>query len=110
MRLRRVRKVTSYLCTACYKTFPTSQEAREHAQTHPAAPKAAQRRGRARGPGRPRTPQTTRILNAVKAGAHSAKEIQQQTRIPIERVHALLSYLRRKGKVKGFKDQLKATA
>ena len=31
-----------------------------------------------------RTPQTTRILNAIKAGAKSAKDVQAQTRIPLE--------------------------
>jgi predicted Rossmann fold nucleotide-binding protein DprA/Smf involved in DNA uptake len=103
-----VRKVTSYLCTTCYSMFPSAKEARAHVETHPAPKRAPAPRGRARGPGRPRTPQTTRILNAIKGGAKSAKEIQQQTRIPLDRVHALLSYLRRKGHVKGFKDQLKA--
>jgi predicted Rossmann fold nucleotide-binding protein DprA/Smf involved in DNA uptake len=99
------------LCTTCYSMFPSAKEARAHVETHPAPPRAsAARRGRGRaGPGRPRTPQTTRILNAVKAGAKSAKDVHAQTRIPLDRVHALLSYLRRKGHVKGFKDQLKTT-
>ncbi|MFA5862992.1 MAG: hypothetical protein WDA16_14975 [Candidatus Thermoplasmatota archaeon] len=107
MRLRRVRKVTSYLCTTCYAMFPNAKEARVHADKHP-APERVTPRGKARGPGRPRTPQTTRILNSVKGGSKSAKAVAEQTRIPLERVHALLSYLRRKGRVKGFKDQLRA--
>lgn len=108
MRLRRVRKITSYLCTTCYAMFPNAKDARAHVQTHPAPARTAPAR-RNRRPGRPRTPQTMRILNAIKGGAKSAKTIHDETRIPLERVHALLSYLRRKGHVKGFKDQLKAT-
>lgn len=108
MRLRRIRKVTSYLCTACYAMFPNAKDARAHAEKHPAVKRTVAPRGKARGPGRPRTPQTTRILNSVKGGSKSAKAVAEQTRIPLERVHALLSYLRRKGRVKGFKDQLKA--
>jgi len=99
---RRIRKVTSYVCTGCYRTFPTSKDAKTHAASaHP--PKAEGPKGK---PGR-RPKQTTAIIEAIKGGAHSAADIQAKTKIPLGRIHSLLSYLRRKGVVKGFKDKIK---
>ncbi|GEM_PF-2865290 len=98
--MRRVRKVISYACTACFALFPSSRDARAHSMAkHPHRPV------RARKPAR--STQTGAILEAMRAGARSAADIQRRTRIPLGRVHSLLSYLRRRGQVKGFKDNLR---
>lgn len=98
--MRRIRKVVSYACTACFLMFPTAREAKTHyGAKHPRVVKPA---------ARPRKTQTGAILDALRAGARSAAEIQDRTRIPLTRVHSLLSYLRRRGQVRGFKDNLRA--
>jgi hypothetical protein len=100
--MRQVRKVISYACTACFLLFPTSGEAKAHySAKHP-------RRSLAPRP-RPRRTQTGAILEALREGARSAADIQERTRIPLGRVHSLLSYLRRRGQVRGFKDKLRPT-
>lgn len=98
--MRRVRKIVAYACTTCYALFPTAKAAKEHARTHPAP--RAQPSAR-----RPRRTQTGAILDAIGKGAKTAEAISKQTRIPLERVHSLLSYHRRKGNVKGFTGDLK---
>lgn len=101
--MRRIRKIVTYACTYCFKMFPNAKEAKAHASTHPAPQKAATQRRR-RGP-----TQTGAILEAVKGGATSATAVAKRTKIPLERVHSLLSYHRRRGNVKGFSGTLKAT-
>jgi hypothetical protein len=101
--MRRVRKITTYVCTSCFKMFPSSKEAKAHASTHPAPAKPTAQRRR-RGP-----TQTGAILDAVKGGATSAAAISKKTKIPLERVHSLLSYHRRRGNIKGFSGTLKAS-
>lgn len=54
--------------------------------------------------------QTGAILDAIKHGAHSATQVHLKTNIPLSRVHSLLSYLRRKRKVKGFKNKIRLVA
>lgn len=99
--MRRIRKVISYACTACFVLFPTATEAKSHYATkHPLRAQPARRRSGAT--------QTGAILAALKDGARSAADIQSKTKIPLSRVHSLLSYLRRRGQVKGFKDKLRA--
>ena len=99
--MRRVRKIVAYACTTCFLLFPSAKTAKEHARTHPAP------RGQAASPRRPRRTQTGAILDAIGKGAKTAEAIAKQTRIPLERVHSLLSYHRRKGNVKGFTGDLK---
>lgn len=99
--MRQIRKVVSYACTQCFALFPTAADARaHHGAKHPDRARAATRRAR--------PTQTGAILVALRGGARSAAEIERRTRIPLARVHSLLSYLRRRGQVKGFKDKLKA--
>jgi len=99
--MRRIRKVVTYACTACFLMFPTATEAKAHyAVKHPASRRIPRRR--------PRKTQTGAILNALREGARSASEIEKRTRIPLTRIHSLLSYLRRRGQVRGFKDRLRA--
>jgi hypothetical protein len=82
---------------------PQREGSEGHASTHPAPAKQATQRRR-RGP-----TQTGAILDAIRAGATSATTVAKKTKIPIERVHSLLSYHRRRGNVKGFSGTLKAT-
>jgi len=100
--MRRIRKIISYACTTCFLMFPTAREAKaHHAAKHPLRALASAAR-------RPRRTQTGAILDALRGGAKSAGEIEKRTRIPLTRVHSLLSYLRRRGQVKGFKGNLRA--
>ena len=99
--MRRIRKVITYACTTCFKMFPNAKEAKAHAATHPAPRKAGVGRRR-RGP-----TQTGAILDAIKGGATSAGAVSKKTKIPLERVHSLLSYHRRRGNIKGFSGTLK---
>ena len=99
--MRRVRKVISYACTACFLMFPSASEAKAHyAAKHPRRAVAAPRRAR--------KTQTGAIVDALRGGSHTAADVSRRTKIPLTRVHSLLSYLRRRGQVKGFKDKLKA--
>lgn len=99
--MRRVRKITAYACTTCFALFSSSKMAKEHARTHPARKPSGE-------PRKPRgKPQTAAILEAIGKGAKTAEAVAKQTRIPLERVHSLLSYHRRKGNVKGFTGDLK---
>ena len=103
--MRRVRKITVYVTTGDLRLFSSAKEAKAHAATLPAPARApAAGRRRRRGP-----TQTGAILDAVKGGAKSAAAISKKTKIPLERVHSLLSYHRRRGNVKGFSGSLKAT-
>lgn len=97
-RMRKIRKVVLFACTTCFAVFATSRLAREHARTHPDPPKEKKR---------PRATQTGRILDAIRDGATTAQEVADATRIPLERVHSLLSYHRRRGNVKGFSGKLR---
>ena len=99
--MRRIRKIVAYACTTCYALYSDAKMAKEHARTHPAP------RANAAAPGKPRRTQTGAILDAVGKGATTAEAIARRTRIPLERVHSLLSYHRRKGNVKGFSGDLK---
>lgn len=82
--------------------FPSAGEAKAHyAAKHP-------RRATPPGPRRARKTQTGAILEALRGGSHTAADVSRKTKIPLTRVHSLLSYLRRRGQVKGFKDKLKA--
>lgn len=100
--MRKVRKVVSYVCTTCYSLFPSSAPAREHVKkAHPPGkPKPSTYRGR--------PTQAGQVLEAVRGGAVTAEGVSQKTRIPLGRVHALLSYHRRKGNVRGYTGHLKA--
>lgn len=99
--MRRIRKITMFACTTCYNVFSTSKLAKEHSRTHPAKPAAPKRR---------RATQTGAILEAIRGGSKTATAIAKKTQIPLERVHSLLSYHRRRGNVKGFSGKLKAKA
>lgn len=102
--MRRIRKVVSYACTSCFRLFPSSKDARAHASSaHPA------RATKKASPGRPRSTQTGNILKAIGSGAKTAEAISKKTSIPLERVHSLLSYHRRRGNVKGFTGELSLT-
>lgn len=96
--MRKIRKIVMFACTTCYAVFSTSKLAKDHAKTHPVRVKPV---------GRPRSTQTGRILDAIRDGASTAREISDTTRIPLERVHSLLSYHRRRGNVKGFSGKLR---
>ena len=98
--MRRVRKIVAYACTTCFRLYSSAKEAKEHARTHPAPRAQAEAR-------RPRRTQTGAILDAIGKGAKTAEAIAKRTRIPLERVHSLLSYHRRKGNVTGFTGDLK---
>lgn len=100
--MRRIRKIVTYACTTCFALFSSSKMAKEHAKTHPLPPRAppAGRKG-------PRKTQTGAILAAIGEGAKTAEAIAKKTRIPLERVHSLLSYHRSKGNVKGFTGDLR---
>lgn len=103
--MRAVRKVTIYLCTYDMKAYPDAASARRAAQEHAAANKkraASPRRGR-RGP-----TQTGRVLQAIKSGSRTAKDVSKRTRIPLPRVHSLLTYLRKRGLVTGYATDLRA--
>lgn len=95
--MRRIRKIVLFTCTTCYSVFPSSRLAKEHAKTHPAPTKQPRRR----------ETQTGAILEAIREGATTAAEISQKTKIPLERVHSLLSYHRRRGNVRGFSGKLR---
>jgi hypothetical protein len=101
--MRRVRKIVTYACTRCFRLFSSAKDAKTHAATHPAPPRANHAGRRRRGP-----TQTGAILEAVRAGAKTADAISKKTKIPPERVHSLLSYHRRRGSIKGFSGNLKA--
>lgn len=101
--MRRIRKIVAYACTTCFALFSEAKMAKEHARSHPAPARVAV-------PGAPkkrRVTQTGAILEAVGKGAKTAEEVAKKTKIPLERVHSLLSYHRRKGNVKGFSGELK---
>jgi len=100
--MQRVRRIVTYACTACYKLFPDAKSAKEHARSHPLPIKAYAR------PAKRRTTQAGSVLEAVRAGAKTAEAVTKKTKIPIQRVHTLLSYHRRRGNVKGFSGTLKA--
>ncbi len=101
--MRAVRKVTTYICTECFHAFPSKAVANRHvADVHkgggrPDAPTRRKRRG---------VPQVQKIANAIAGGASSAKEIERRTRIPLTRVHSLLTYLRKRGRITGYGDEL----
>jgi hypothetical protein len=101
--MRRIRKIITYACTRCYQLFPNAKDAKAHAATHPALPSPAGAGRKRRGP-----TQTGRILEAIQGGATDAGAISKKTKIPLGRVHSLLSYHRRRGNVKGFSGKLKA--
>lgn len=67
----------------------------------------AGRKGKGRGPGRPRLTQTQRVINAVMRGAQDARTIAKSARVPILHVHPILSRLRREGRVEGFTGTLR---
>jgi hypothetical protein len=98
--MRRVRRVTAYACTACFKIFPTSRMAKEHAKEHP-APKPVRAGAAPR-----RVKQTDLVLQAVAARAKTAEAIHKKTKIPLDRVHSLLSYHRRRGNIVGYTGSL----
>lgn len=102
--MRRIRKIVAYACTTCFALFSEAKMAKDHARAHPAP---ARPPGGAAPKRRPRATQTGAILEAVGKGARTAEDIAKRTRIPLERVHSLLSYHRRKGNVKGFTGELK---
>lgn len=97
--MRRIRKIVAYACTTCFALFSDARQAREHARAHPVR--------RAEAASRPRKTQTAAILDAIGKGARTAEAVAKQTKIPLERVHSLLSYHRRKGNVKGYTGDLK---
>lgn len=103
--MRNVRKITTYLCTRCFHMFPDGQLARKHVRESHAGKEAA-----APGPRRVRRgpTQTGRVYDAIKGGARTAKDVTRKTKIPLPRVHSLLTYLRNRGKVTGFAKDLRA--
>lgn len=101
--MRRIRRVTAYACTTCFRLFPDARGAKTHAATHPVPPPPSRRSG----PRRPK--QTDRILEAVRSGAKTARAIEAKTRIPLTRIHSLLAYHRKRGNISGFTGSLKAT-
>lgn len=98
--MRRVRRIVTYACTTCFALYPDAKLAREHARTHPAPVPRDPPKG-------PRVTQTGAILDAIGKGARTAEAVAKRTKIPLERVHSLLSYHRRKGSVHGFSGELR---
>jgi len=99
--MRAVRKTTSYVCTRCFTIFPTGKDAREHVKaSHKGPEKHARRRG-------PTT--VNRILEAIRNGARTAKDVQKKTSLPLNRVHSFLTYLRKRGRIKGDSSNLRVT-
>ncbi|MHB8604379.1 MAG: hypothetical protein ACYDCK_03905 [Thermoplasmatota archaeon] len=103
--MRNIRKVTTYLCTRCFRTFPDGARARAHLKEVHA--REATRAGAKPKEGR-RITQTGRVLSAIEGGAKTAKEVGRRTRLPLPRVHSLLTYLRKRGKVSGYAKDLRA--
>lgn len=104
--MRAIRKVTSYICTTCYQVFPTSDDARAHyRKAHGAPDRSARRTTRRRG-----ETSAGRVLKAIEDGASSAKEIQKRTKLPLKRVHSFLTYLRKQGRIEGYRDDLRVAA
>lgn len=103
--MRSVRKVTHYLCTHCFHSFPDGVTARKHVKdAHGSAKGTSKTPKRARrGP-----TQTGRVHAAIQGGAKTAKDVSKKTRIPLPRVHSLLTYLRKRGKITGYADDLRA--
>ncbi len=99
--MRPVRKVTAFVCTTCYQLFASRASAHEHADRHPRQDEATA--ARRKGPS-----QTSQVLAAIRGGARDARAIQRQTRLPLARVHTLLSYHRRRGNVRGYNGDLRA--
>lgn len=99
--MRRVRKIVTYACTACYQLFPTAKAAKEHASTHPRAKKTARAGAR-------RPTQVGLVLQAVRAGADTAAAVSRRTKLPLSRVHSLLAYHRRRGAIQGGTGKLRA--
>ena len=99
--MRKIRKVVSYACTTCVQLFPLASLAREHAKkAHPPTQrKEATYRGR--------PTQAGQVLEAVRGGAVTAEAVSKKTKVPLARVHALLSYHRRKGNLRGYTGHLK---
>jgi hypothetical protein len=97
--MRRIRKITLFACTTCYTVFPSSKLAKEHSRKHPRPPKEA----------RQRETQTGAILEAIRKGATTAADVSKKTKIPMDRVHSLLSYHRRRGNIRGFNGKLQAS-
>lgn len=100
--MRAIRKTTSYVCTRCFTIFPSGKDARAHVKAaHPAgAEKPTRRRG-------PTT--VNRIVQAIEGGATTAKDVQKKTGLPLNRVHSFLTYLRKRGRVKGDASSLRVT-
>ncbi len=102
--MRSVRKVTDYICTHCFHSFPDGVAARKHVkEAH------ANLKGPAKGPRRARRgpTQTGRVFTAIQGGAKTAKDVAKKTRIPLPRVHSLLTYLRKRGQIAGYATDLR---
>lgn len=96
--MRRIRKLTLYVCTTCLKTYNDSKQAKQCANTHPLPPKEKHQRDT----------QTGKVLQAVRNGAETAEAVSRKAKLPLERVHSLLSYHRRRGAIRGGSGKLKA--
>ena len=103
--MRTLRKVTSYICTHCFHAFPDGVTARRHVKEQHANARRA-----TGAPGKPRRgpTQTGRVHAAIQGGSRTAKDVARKTRIPLPRVHSLLTYLRKRGKVVGYATDLRA--
>ena len=98
--MRRVRRVVAYACTKCFALHPSKKEAAAHYDARHGSTKVKPARKK-------RVTQTGAILEAVRNGATTAEAIAKATRIPLARVHSLLSYHRRRGNVQGYTGALK---
>lgn len=103
--MRSVRKVTVYICTHNMKAYPDAESAKKAAQEYMEKNKKKQKSARK---GRRGQTQTGRVLKAIQNGATTAKEVSRRTRIPLPRVHSLLTYLRKRGRIEGYANDLSA--
>lgn len=102
---RRVRKVTLYVCTIDGSIHPTRAAAKAVADRLDAAkPRAAPRRGSARGP-----THVDAILKAVAAGAADGKSVRDRSGVPPRLVHPTISNLKKRGLLKGKSGNLALT-
>jgi len=102
--MRRLRRVVSFVCTTCFKSFPDKASGMKHAESHGGKKPRLSRRGFRRGR---RVKQTALVLGAIRSGAKTAAAISKKTGIPNARVHTLLSYHRRKGNITGYTGRLR---
>ncbi len=107
--MRTVRKVVMYVCTLDMSVHPDAEGAKKRAQQlesrgakkEDAPQKPKKRRG---------ATQVERVRRAVEDGATTAREISERTGLTVSRVHALLTYLRNRGLIAGYGDDLQIPA